>query len=223
VRRLKPDPLRRLRLGESGGDGERLGRTSIPPPTDVQRAQVATAVRALADEAGAGLPPPWPGLIRASAAASEEKVIDRLDHAVGTAEVEPSAPRWWWAASLGQRLLAAVLGVGALWIGLAGVAGLLRIEDVVPLPERNGAPIATWLVLGGLAAGLLLASLTRLVNATGARRRQRAAERALRPGIEAVADELVVDPVERELAAHETLRRSLAVAARDRGPAHRTR
>ncbi|HET9287164.1 MAG TPA: GTPase [Gaiella sp.] len=215
VRRLKPDPLRRLRLGEGGGDGERFGRTSMPPATDVQRAQVATAVRALADEAGAGLPPPWPRLVRASAASDEARVLDRLDHAVGTADIEPSAPRWWWVASMLQRLVAAVFGVGALWIALAGVAGLLRIEDVVPLPERNGAPIATWLVVIGLAGGLLLASLTRLVNAAGARRRRRSAERALRPGIEAVADELVVGPVERELAAHETLRRSLAVATGD--------
>jgi 50S ribosome-binding GTPase len=219
VRRLKPDPLRRLRLGERGGDGERFGRTSMPPATDVQRAQIATAVRAVADEAGAGLPPPWPALVRASAAAGEARVLDRLDQAVGTADVDPPAPRWWWAASLLQRLLAAVFGVGALWIGLAGVAGLLRIEDVVPLPERNGAPIATWLVVGGLAGGLLLASLTRLANAAGARRRQRAAARALRPGIEAVADELVVGPVERELAAHGTLRRSLAVAAGGEGRA----
>ncbi len=199
----------------------------MPPATDVQRAQVATAVRALADEAGAGLPPPWPALVRASAAADEARVLDRLDQAVGTADVDPPAPRWWWAASLLQRLLAAVFGVGAVWIGLAGLAGLLRIEDVVPLPERNGAPIATWLLVGGLAGGLLLASLTRLANAAGARRRQRAAARALRPGIEAVADELVVAPVERELAAHETLRRSLVVAAGRRGPrsrrAYRTR
>ena len=58
--------------------------------------------------------------------------------------------------------------------------------------------------------------LTRLVNSAGARRRQRAADRALRPGIESVADELVLAPVERELAAHEALRRSLAIAAGER-------
>ena len=131
---------------------------------------------------------------------------------MGTADVDPRAPRWWWAVSLLQRVLALVVGIGALWIGLAGIAGLLRIEDVVPLPEVRGAPIATWLLVGGLAAGLMLAFLTRLLNAAGARRRQRAAERALRPGIEAVAEELVVGPVERELEAHETLRRSLALA-----------
>jgi putative protein kinase ArgK-like GTPase of G3E family len=212
IRRMRPDPLRRLRLGRSAGDAERFGRTSLPPATDVQRAQIATAVRALADGASAGLPTPWPRLVRASVA-DEERILDRLDHAVGNARVEPSAPRWWRAASLVQRLLVLAAAVGALWIGLAGVAGSLRIEDVVPLPELAGAPIPTWLVLGGLALGLLLAFLARLVDNTGARRRQRGAERALRPGIEAVADELVVRPIERELAAHETLQRSLAVVA----------
>jgi hypothetical protein len=214
VRRVKPDPLRRLRLGGGAGGGEeRAGMTSVPPPDDVQRAQVATAVRALADAASSGLPAPWPALVRASATADDERVLDRLDQAVGTAPVEPRAPRWWWAASLLQRLLALAAVVGALWIALAAVAGFFRIEDVVPLPELRGAPIATWLAVGGLVLGLLLASLTRLANGAGARRRQRAAERALRPGIEAVADELVVGPVERELEAHETLRRALALAA----------
>jgi hypothetical protein len=57
--------------------------------------------------------------------------------------------------------------------------------------------------------------LTRLVNSAGARRRQRAAERELRPAIESVAHELVVAPIEAELAAHDALRRALAVAAGD--------
>ena len=86
----------------------------------------------------------------------------------------------------------------------------------MPLPEYRGAPIATWLVLGGLAIGLVLAFLARLVNGAGARRRQRKAERALRPRIEAVADELVLGPVERELDAHETIRQALDVTAGDR-------
>ena len=81
----------------------------------------------------------------------------------------------------------------------------------MPLPELR-APIATWLVLGGLVAGLALSFLARLVTSAG-RRRQRAAERALLPGIEAVADELILRPVENELEAHDTLRRALDVAA----------
>jgi GTP-binding protein EngB required for normal cell division len=209
VRRFKPDPLRRLRLGS----GDNVGRTSLPPATDVQRAQVATAVRHVADEASVGLPAPWPTLVRRAATADDERIVDRLDQAVRGARLDTPAPGWWRAASLLQWLLAAAAIVGAVWIGLAGVAGYLRIEDVVPLPELGGAPIATWLVLGGLVAGFLFSFLTRLVNSNGARRRQRAAERELRPGIEAVADELVIAPVERELEAHETLRRALDTAA----------
>jgi hypothetical protein len=209
LRRLRPDPLRRLRLG----DGESVGMTSLPPATDTQLAQVATAVRAVADRSSEGLPAPWPTLVRRAAAADENRIVDRLDRAVGSARLDTGPPRWWRLASLVQWLLAATAVVGLAWITLAGVAGYFRIEDVVPLPDVAGAPVPTWLALGGLALGLLLSLLTRLVNAAGARRRQRAAERALRPGIEAVADELVVAPVGRELTAHERLRLSLAVAA----------
>ena len=213
VRRLKPDPLRRLRLGD-GAAG--VGRTSLPPASDVQLAQVATAVRQVADSASAGLPAPWPTLVRRAASAGDRRVVDRLDQAVGSAKLDTRAPRWWRAASLLQWLLVAAAVVGTLWITLAGVAGYLHIEDVVPLPELGGAPIATWLVLGGLVLGVVLSFGTRALNAVGARRRRRAAARALRPGIEAVADDLVLAPVERELEAHETLCRSLAVALGER-------
>jgi GTP-binding protein EngB required for normal cell division len=213
VRRLRPDPLRRLRLDE-GAAG--VGRTSLPPASDVQLAQVATAVRQVADSASEGLPAPWPTLVRRAASADDARVVDRLDQAVGSVELDTRAPRWWVAASLLQWLLVAAAVVGALWIALAGVAGYLRIEDVVPLPELGGAPIATWLVLGGLVLGVALSFVTRVVNAVGARRRRRAAARALRPGIEAVADELVLAPVDRELEAHQTLCRSLAVALGER-------
>ncbi|HSJ94336.1 MAG TPA: hypothetical protein VK896_09915, partial [Gaiellaceae bacterium] len=208
--RLKPDPLRRLRLGDAGA----VGRTSVPPATDVQRAQAATAVRLVADDASAGLPAPWPTLVRRAATASDEVIVDRLDQAVGSAEIHTGSPWWWGVASFVQWVLLTAAVAGAAWIGLAGVAGYLRIEDVVPLPELAGAPVATWLVLGGLVAGFLLSFLARLLNGAGARRRQRAAERALRPRVEAVADELVIGPVERELAAHETLCGALDDAVR---------
>lgn len=206
LRRMKPDPLRRLRLGDGEGG---VGRTSLPPATDVQRAQVATAVRLVADDASAGLPAPWPTLVRRAATASDEVVVDRLDQAVGSAEIHTGSPWWWRVASFLQWVLLTAAVAGAAWIGLAGVAGYLRIEDVVPLLELAGVPVATWLVLVGLVAGFFLSFLARLLNGVGARRRQRAAERALRPGVEAVADELVIGPVERELAAHNTLLRAL--------------
>ena len=209
LRRIRPDPLKRLHLEGTPTPA----RTSLPPPTDVQRAQVATAVRALADGASAGLAAPWPRIMRKAVTTDEERIVDRLDRAVGSAQVEPRRPRWWRLAAVLQWLLLAIAAVGGVWIGLAGLAGWLRIEDVVPLPELSGVPIPTWLVLGGLLGGLVLTLLARLANRVGAARRRRAAERVLRPEIEAVAQELVLEPVERELDARAKLCRALALAS----------
>ena len=187
-------------------------RTSMPPPTDVQRAQVASAARRLADGAAEGLPQPWPRLVREAATAADEQVADRLDRAVAGADLSVSRPRWWRLAGCSRacsrsRSPRARSGLLAL-----ALFGWLRIEDVVPLPEVEGIPIPTWLVLGGAAAGLVLAFLARLVNGVGANRRARRAARSLRDQVEAVAQELVTGPVEREL----DVRERLCAAVEDR-------
>ncbi len=216
LRRLRPDPLRRLRLGERAQEeGPPPGRTSLPPATEVQHAQVATATRNLADRAVGDLPPPWPTLVRDAATENEGRVADRLDRAVGGAELRVTRPRWWSVAAVLQRLLAAVALAGILWLVLLAIFSWLRVDDVIPTPELEGIPVPTALLVGGALAGLVLAALARLVNGGGARRRARSAARALRPQIEEAAQELVIGPVERELEAHERLRSSLAAAAGD--------
>ena len=217
LRRLRPDPLRRLRLPETP---QPAIRTSLPRPTEVQRAQVATASRALADRAAEGLQPPWPRLVRAAALVEEERLPDRLDRAVAAADLHVSRPRWWGLAGALQKLLSFAVVVGAVWLLVLGGFGYLRIDEVVPLPELYGIPIPTWLVLGGAAAGIVLAFLCRLVNGAGASRRARAAGRSLRAGIDEVADELVVAPVESEL---ETRARLCAAVERAGGSARRSR
>ena len=191
IRRFRPDPLKRLRLPESP---QPHVRTSMPPPTDVQRAQVASAARRLADGASDGLPRPWPRLAREAATAADDRVADRLDRAVSSADLSVSVPKWWGLANWLQRLLALAVAVGAVWLLGLALLGWLRIEDVVPLPEVEGIPIPTWLLLGGAAAGLVLSFLARLVNGVGANRRARRAGRSLREQVEAVAEELVDRP-----------------------------
>ena len=202
LRRFRPDPLRRLRLSESP---EPPTRTSMPPPTDVQRAQVASASRRLADGASEGLAQPWPRLVREAAIAADEQVADRLDRAVAGTDLRVSRPRWWRVAGWLQSAFAIALAAGAVWLAALALLGWLRIEDVVPLPEVAGIPIPTWLLLGGAAAGLVLAFLARLMNGVGANRRARRAARSLRDQVEAVAHELVTGPVERELDVRERL------------------
>jgi GTP-binding protein EngB required for normal cell division len=215
LRRLRPDPLRRLRLGERAEDDPQPGRTSLPTATEVQHAQVATATRHLADRAVGDLPAPWPTLARDAATENEGRVADRLDRAVGGVNLRVSRPRWWSVAALLQRLLAVAVAAGVLWLLVLAAFAWLRVDDVIPIPEVGGIPVPTGLLVGGALAGLLLAGLARLVNGAGARRRARAAARSLRPQIEEVAQELVIGPVERELEAHERLRSSLAAAGAD--------
>ncbi len=209
VRRLRPDPLRRLRLSDRPGE-ER--HTSVPSGTPVQREQVAAATRLLAAGASEGLPPPWPAHVRSAATAREDEVAERLDRAVAGADLHMTRPRWWHVLSFLQWVLALVAAAGALWLLALVLLGFLQLEDVVPLPEIGEIPVPTALLLGGALAGMLLALLARLVNGAGARRRARRAERSLRARVEAVGDELVIGPVNEELAVHDRLYDALARA-----------
>lgn len=211
VRRLRPDPLRRLRLPETPRP---TVRTSLPPPTDVQTAQVASAARRLADGAADGLPEPWPRLVREAATARDEEVADRLDRAVSGADLHVSRPRWWSVASVVQKALALAFLAGGLWLLVLAVLGYLRVDEVVPLPEAYGIPIPTWLLAGGALAGVALAFLARLVNGLAARRRARAAARSLRARVEEVGQALVVAPVEAELDVERRLCEAVASAGR---------
>ena len=184
----------------------------MPPPTDVQRAQVASAARQLADGAAEGLPQPWPRLVRALAVAADDRVADRLDRAVAGADLGVSSPRWWRVAGLLQNLLALFVLAGAVWLVALALLGWLRIEDVVPLPKVEGIPIPTGLLLGGAAVGIVLAFVARLLNGAGANRRARRAARALRHQVEEVGQELIVDPVDRELDLREELCAAISTA-----------
>jgi GTP-binding protein EngB required for normal cell division len=214
VRRFRPDPIRRLRLPETPRPEV---RTSLPRPTDVQTAQVATAARRLADRAAEGLPEPWPRLVREAATGRDAEVADRLDRAVSGADLHVSRPRWWSAASFIQKVFALAVLAGGIWLLVLAGLGFLHVDEVVPLPEAYGIPIPTWLLAGGALVGIVLAFLARLVNGGGARRRARAAARSLRARVEEVGQELVVAPVEAELDIERRLCEAVARARRRGG------
>jgi GTP-binding protein EngB required for normal cell division len=204
--RLRPDPLRRLRLGDAAV------RSSLPAPTPAQRSGVDFAVRRLAAGAAGELPAPWPALVRSAAIAREGELADRLDRAVAGVELPERSPAWWRAAGALQLALALVAAAGALWLlALAGL-GFLRIEDALPIPEVRGIPLPTLLLGGGVMIGLLLALLARWLTGIGAHRRARTTRRRLAARLEPVADELVLAPVRGELAQREALCRALARA-----------
>ena len=216
VAKFKPDPLRRLHLDRIGAgrkqkeiDPSRVGRTSLPATSGVQKARVETAIRALADETSEGLNRGWADAIKSAARASEGVLPDTLDRAVATTDLDLAAHRTWWQAVrvLQWLLLAGVVG-GLAWLGVAFVLAYLQLP---PLPDVTwwGFPAPTVLAVGGVLAGLLVAGLARIGIEVGARRRSRNAARALRRSIGKVTEELVLEPVEAERERYEKARVAL--------------
>jgi hypothetical protein len=199
VRKLRPDPVRRLRLPPAPSE---LVRTSMPGPSAVQRARVDTALRTLTGHATEGLPEPWPEVVRRSSTEATADLPDLLDRTVaGTDLGIARQPRWWMLAGFLQAVLAVAAVAGLIW--LLGLLALdwLRFPEP-PLPHVGRVPLPTLLLVAGALGGLLLALVARRLAAGGARRRARVARRRIRERVERVADEQVLAPIEAELGVH---------------------
>ncbi|SKC78074.1 dynamin family protein [Krasilnikoviella flava] len=237
VSRLRRDPLRRLGLrrgaddagtGATGPGGEPdrpdLVRSSLPTTRPAVRAASASAVRRYVDDVTDGAPDPWVLVARARAQDAIDRLPGDLDQAVVGTQLEAARrPRWWAVAGAVQWLLLAVAVAGLLWLGAAAVVEYFRLPPLilpvvtVDLTASGGGvlqvPWPTLLALGGLALGLLLALVARVLTAWGARRRASRVRRRLRESVSGVADRLVRVPVGDELTALARCRAAAAIAA----------
>ena len=224
LRRLRPDPLRRLHLDRARTTAVTAGnrrdlvptsqRTSLPTTGAVERSRVELALRRLADDAAAGLPDPWPDAVRDAARSRAGDLADSLDRAVATTDLGVArTPLWWRGFGLLQALLAATAVAGGLWLAGLYALTVLRLPEPEP-PQVGIVPLPTVLLLGGLLAGVLLALLARGLAVIGARRRRARAEARLRKSVADVAENLVLAPVRAELAAYASLRGAVAALRR---------
>jgi hypothetical protein len=216
IARFRPDPLRRLHLDRLPGGRTKAaietgppGRTSLPAATGIQRAAVDGSVRAFADEASRGLARGWVEAIRTAARSETGALPDRLDGAIAAADLDVDRHRrWWQAVRVLQWVLVAVVVAGLGWLASAFLLAFLQLPPLPPVTWW-GLPAPTVLVVGGVVSGLLVAGLARIGVEVGARRRERAAGKALRRAIAAVTNELVVAPVRAELDRHERARTAI--------------
>jgi GTPase Era involved in 16S rRNA processing len=209
---FRSDPLKRLDL-DLGEDGRRLsGRTraALPEATQVQRARVDDEVRGFADKLSADMTPAWVAAVRRSAASRLDQLGDRLDQALADTDLSVARlPAWVGVVRVLQwlLLLAAVAGLG--WTG--ALAGLGRLDDPDTI-SVGGVALAIVLLVGGVVVGIVLGLLGRILVGRMARRRAARADEGLREGVNAVTHELVIEPVEAELAAYAAVRDGLARA-----------
>ena len=220
VHRLRPRPLRRLRLDGkdirvSDADVRSvLGRSSLPPPTPAARAAVDLATRRLADRAGRDLPIPWAEAVENAASPPGASLGDALDQAVVGTSLHARSPVWWRVVGVAQLILAVTAVVGLLWLALYVLLGWLQLDAIVGDPPTWGVvPIPLVLLVGGVLSGLFLALVSRWLARVGARRRGRVMDKRLRASIDAVAEAEIVVPVGLVLDRHGATRVALTRAA----------
>jgi len=230
---LKVDPLRALHLDRSrlvrslGSSKRKPGENELEPTTTqrtnlqpaqlrsgagVKASQVDSALRALARQAGDELPAGWSDAVRAATLTNREQLPDRLDEAIAKTDLRLDEGHGWWTfINVLQWLIFVVAVVGGGWLLVDVILDSLQIPKL-PSFMIGSWPLPTLLLIGGVLAGLLVGGLSRFGVDAGARSKALRAERTLTQAIGAVADQLVIDPVNQELARHDQARVAAARA-----------
>ena len=220
-RKLRPDPLRRLRLDRVPSQvleqvdpldvREIVGRSSIPAPSASARSAVKLAALSLTERAADGLPVLWAEAVSDAAAPTDDRLYERLDRVVVTTPLRGNPPVWWRLMGWLQWVLGLAAVVGLVWLVVLGVVGWLKLPEI-DTPKIGPFPLPTLLLVGGLVLGWLGAWLARVLARVGARRRRELVGSRLRTAIADVATDQLVVPVREVLDRHRETRESLDTA-----------
>ncbi|WP_430779696.1 GTPase [Actinoplanes sp. G11-F43] len=215
LRRLRPDPLRKLHLTEpvktDSVSTDVVARTSVPEADAAQKSAVGLSVRAVADRAAAPLPEVWAPALHSAARSKAADLPDALDRAVAQTDLGLERPPVWWrAVGVIQWLLLAAAGAGLIWLILGYALAALGLPEIERV-DVGSVPLPTLLLLAGLAGGLLLWLLLRPIIEAGARRSRRRAEQRLHAAVTEVGRAHVVAPVREVLSAYAQAREALGV------------
>jgi hypothetical protein len=213
LRRLRPDPLRRLHLaGAKPTDAvstDIVPRTSLPEADAAQRSAVGLSVRAVAARASAPLPEMWAPALTNAARSRIDDLPDALDRAIAKTDLGGDrTPLWWRGIGLLQWVLIAAAAGGLGWLVVGYLVKALSLPDL-EYPKLGAVPLPSLLLLGGLVAGFLVWLLLKPIVDWGARRARRRAEQRLRSSVTEVAREYVVAPVREVLNAYAQAREAL--------------
>jgi GTP-binding protein EngB required for normal cell division len=220
-RKLRPDPLRRLRLDRVPSQvlekvepldvREVVGRSSIPAPSASARSAVKLAALSLTERAAEGLPVLWAEAVSDAAAPTDDRLYERLDRVVVTTPLRANPPVWWQLTGWLQWLFGLMAVVGLAWLVVLAVVGWLQLPPI-DTPKVGPLPLPTMLLVAGLLLGLLGAGLARAAARVGARRRRTLVGRRLRIAITDVANDQLVEPVRAVLDRHRDTREQLEAA-----------
>ncbi|WP_021593092.1 GTPase family protein [Actinomadura welshii] len=212
ITRLRSDPLRRMRLTELR---EEL-RNAFTGPIGAQQGDVDNALQNVTEGVAAELPPHFGRSVRTAARSHATEIPEALGESLK--EALPTfnvVPRWWWLVKTWQYFLVLVAVLSVVWIGFLVAYGLLDVggEDPGGLVGQAGLiPYVLILVLCTLGMGWLTASACRNMVALSSAKHGEKMEHHMRQGIERVAHEKVIEPIEDELEIYARFRKDVDVA-----------
>ncbi|SEM95758.1 GTP-binding protein [Nonomuraea pusilla] len=199
IAKLRPDPLKTLRLDDVGDEIRGISTTTV----SAQSAEVANAVQSLADGLSTGMHPVWRTAVHQAARSRMSQLPKAL-----TDELSDLAPRldhvpgWWRLLKIWQYVLVAAFVAGLAWLAV-GVFMPGQVPDALRvLGDTAALPWVGLMLVAVLGLGALSGIASRNFVELGASKERERLEREMRRRVASVAGTMVVEPVERELARH---------------------
>ncbi|TDD21830.1 ABC transporter [Actinomadura sp. KC06] len=212
IARLRSDPLRRMRLTELR---EEL-RGAFTGPIGAQQGDVDTALQGVTEGITPELPAHWGRSVRAAARSHATEIPEALGESLKDAlPTFNQVPRWWWLVKTWQYFLVLVAALSVVWIGLLVAYGLLDAGGEDPgglVGEAGLIPYVAVLVVCTLGMGWLTSSACRNLVALSSAKHGDKMEHHMRLGIERVAHEKVIVPIEQDLQLYARFRQDVDIA-----------
>ncbi|MEU7002457.1 ABC transporter [Nonomuraea sp. NPDC046570] len=201
--RLRPDPLKHLRLGDLREEIRGLTDGAV----SAQPAEVDNAVQALSDGLTIGMHETWRGAVQHAARSRTGQLPKALSEELS--EVTPRldrVPAWWRVLKVWQYLLVLAFVASVVWAGTALVYGVFSVgrppSGLSLFGDASTLPWVALMMAAVLGLGALSGVAARNFVSLGAARERDGIEREMRRRVGAIAESMVVEPVERELARH---------------------
>lgn len=175
-----------------------LGRLRTTVDNTLAVAEVSRTLRSTATAAADSTAAGWGQAASSTVRGSQDAVVEALDTGISRqVQVLRQPPRWWRPVQALHRVLLAVAAVGGVWLlGLALAETFLLIDTDAFVLRWRGVALPSALLVGGLAAGFVVAVVAGLAARVGGRRQASRATAQLRDQVAGVADTHVLAPLD---------------------------
>jgi len=181
----------------------------------VTRARIDTIIRQVGDQVSAKLPRGWRSAMDRVIKRQAATLPEAVDQGVVATDLGLGEKRSWWSAvRVFQWLIFAVTIIGLGWLATNVVLSVFLQMPAIPAVRLWVFPLPTWLVIGGVAAGLILAGLSRIGVAVSAKAAGVRAQYRLRKAMEKVAVDQIITPIDNELNRYRQAQEALAQITR---------